>query len=105
MVSGLLFAAIAGWLAAVGVFAYSRSVYHQAKAEVYQEFADTYSRMNVEGLFRSPKEQRRAMSKRLHMSLVLCDPRVRDGLADALAEADQHWTRIPFMDGERGDPR
>ena len=102
MSGAVIFAITAsGWLTALAVFAYFRSSYHRAKAEVYQEFADTFSRMNREGLFRKPKDQKRAESRRLYMSLALCDARVRDGLADALAEADEHWKRIPHMDGER----
>lgn len=101
MTPALIAFALSGWLVALAVWAVSRSIYHKAKSEVYQEFANTFSRMNVEGLFRKPKEQRRAESKRHYMSLALCDARVRDGLADALAEADEHWGRIPHMDGER----
>ena len=93
--------ALVGWLVALGVWAYSREIYHRAKAEVYQEFADTFSRMNAEGLFRKPKDQKRAEARRHYLSLALCDPRVRDGLADALAEADEHWGRFAHLDGER----
>ena len=32
--------ALIGWLVALSVWAYSREIYHRAKAEVYQEFAD-----------------------------------------------------------------
>ncbi len=95
---------LTGFLATCLAFAwgcYWKSRFHSAKAEVYQEFADTFSRMNVEGLFRKAKDQKRAQAKRHYMSLALCDPRVRDGLYDALQEADEHWKRIPHMDGER----
>ena len=84
----------------IGAFAvlawgcYWKMRFHSAKAEVYQEFADTYSQMNAEGLFRKPKDQRRAESCRHHMRLVLCDPLIRDGLWDALREADEHWGRM-----------
>ena len=72
---------------------YWKSRFHSAKAEVYQEWADTYSAMAL-SLPWTKKELRRVEAKRRYMSLALCDPRIRDGLADALEEAEQRWHRM-----------
>lgn len=63
---------------------------HAAKAEVYQEFADTFAAI-VPTIQISDKERRKREVKRLYMRLALVDPCVRDGLRDALADADEHW--------------
>lgn len=87
----MIYAAIAGWATAFISFTYFRSQYHRAKAEVYQEFADTFRRGAP--VCRSPKDRRRKESKRHYMELALVDPLIRDGLADALEEAEETWKR------------
>ena len=67
---------------------------HRAKAEVYQEFADDFRRLST--VYKEPKEHRRDASRRVWMRLALCDPLVRDGLWDALNDADEHWKRQSF---------
>lgn len=89
---------VAGMFAVAALLAsawgcYWKSRYHHAKAEVYREFADTFAGATH---YRKPKEERRAESKRFHMQLALIDPLVRDGLWDALKDADEHWGRLSF---------
>ena len=63
-----------------------------AKAEVYQEFADDFR--SLRPVYGSDKKERRAAARRKWMSLALCDPLVRDGLADALQDAEEQWRRL-----------
>jgi hypothetical protein len=88
-----------GWLAALGCFAYFRSEYHRAKAEVYQEFADTFSDMSRWAWVKD-KERKKREQKRGWMRLTLCDPTTADALRDALADADRHWNRGLPLDGK-----
>lgn len=82
-----------------------RSDYHRAKAEVYQEFADTFSALvPVYGI--KDKERRKREAQRHYMRLALCDPLVRDGLRAALEAADDHWAALdhafPAAESETG---
>lgn len=81
---------------------YWKSRFHSAKAEVYQEFADTFSAMKR--VHCAPRKRKRMESKAGYMSLALVDPLVRDGLYDALHEADEYWKRMS-SDPERGQPQ
>lgn len=81
-----------GWLAALFALTYFRAEYHQAKAEVYQEFADTFSEMG-RWAWAGDKERKKAEQKRAWMQLTLCDPVTADALREALADADRHWNR------------
>lgn len=65
---------------------------HRAKAEVYREFADDFR--GVGRAMTEPKETRRNASRRAWMRMCLIDPLVRDGLHDALRDADEHWGRL-----------
>ena len=67
---------------------------HMAKAEVYQEFSDTFR--NMVPVYRmSDKAQKKAEARRGFMRLALVDPLVRDGLRAALEAADEHWAGTP----------
>lgn len=96
MTAAYLAAAVLPTLIALAWGCYWKSRFHRAKSEVYQEFADTYNGMLTGHMFSSKKEERRAESKRHHMRLALCDPLVRDGLADALEAAERDWNRASF---------
>lgn len=63
----------------------------RAKAEVYQEFADTFRAMGSVVAIRD-KERRKRETQQRYMNLALVDPLVRDGLRDALSAADEYWT-------------
>lgn len=76
---------------------YWKSRYHYAKAETYQEFADTFGAMNNYG-FGWGRDERATKIKdrerrRGWMQLMLCDPSIADALRDSLAEADEYWRR------------
>ena len=64
---------------------------HMAKAEVYQEFADTFSAL-VPVLGMKDKERKAREIKQRYMRLALVDPLVRDGLRSALEDADAYWS-------------
>lgn len=62
----------------------------RAKAEVHQEFADTFAALGPKYRIKDT-ERRQRESQREWMRLALCDPAVRDGLRAALLDADAHW--------------
>jgi molybdopterin converting factor small subunit len=82
-------------LYALGTFAYfaaRKMSYHKGKAEVYQEFADTFSALG-QWSFARDKDRKKAAQKRAWMRLVMCDPTMADALRDALKDGDEHWKR------------
>lgn len=79
-------------LVVLAAHCFTRSKYHYAKAEVYQEFADTFCDMGS-WVFAKDKQRKQAEQKRQWMRLVLCDPICADALRDALVEGDQYWRR------------
>lgn len=91
---------IALTLLAVAWGAYWKSRFHRAKAEVYREFANTFSAMGALA-WTKDKERKKAEQKRLWMSLVLCDPVTADALRDALDDADRHWRRVEARTEDR----
>lgn len=92
--------AFAGVGATLLVFAwgcYWKSRFHSAKAECYQEFADTFGEMNNRGFGWGRDERatkiRDRERRRGWMRLMLCDPAIADALRDSLTEADEYWRR------------
>lgn len=87
---------IAAGVYALSTFAYfaaRRSSYHRGKAEVYQEFADTFSALRRTVWIRNDRERQEIERKRHLMRLILCDPRFCDVLRDCLVDADAYWKR------------
>lgn len=92
MSAALVFLAVASpFVLVVWAWAFARKATASfAKAEVHQEFADTFAALTpLYGI--KDKERRKRESQRQWMRLALCDPVVRDGLRAALVDADAHW--------------
>lgn len=82
-----------GYLIALFIWSFQKAESAKAKAEVYQEFADTFSGM-LPAYSMKDKERAKLLSRRGYLRLALIDPHVRDGLRAALEEADEHWESL-----------
>lgn len=105
-VQAVAFAGFMGTCLAFAFGCYWKSRYHSAKAEVYQEFADTFGAMNNHGFGWGRDERAKKIRDRERrrgwMQLMLCDPAIADALRDTLVEADAYWKRAEHnQDTER----
>lgn len=93
MLTGLAGATAFLILMLVWTLLWALAVRAHAKSEAYMEFAASF-RAIVPVCGIRDAQRRRMEARKGYMRLALVDPVIRDGLRDALADADRHWANL-----------